>query len=262
MPKRRHVKEKEMLRLWLSSLKKNHRIISGESLTTAVTQKAQRKMIWSYEIGAFTQKGSVPRLPAKCHREGIRCNLSLTISQAETVQAVQNSNFQPSVSHLWRSLREGGEKEGGAGEGVRGKASLKTKYNYSVFQPGTLLLLICICQEQVFAFIFALLPSWEAYILKKWEHKRKKTPPASNTCDADRIFSHPLEHTCSQPGHSGLKINDSKPWPNRLRLNNNNNHLCYSSLHTSCRRPCAEGHTKAAGMWREVTALDHTAVLH
>lgn len=58
--------EKDMLRLRVTSLKKkNHRIISGESLTTAVTQKAQRKITSSYVIGAFTKK----EISSKIHIE-------------------------------------------------------------------------------------------------------------------------------------------------------------------------------------------------
>lgn len=42
-------------------------------------------------------------------------------------------NFQPSILHLLRSLREVGEKEGRAGKAMRGKASLKTKYSEILF---------------------------------------------------------------------------------------------------------------------------------
>lgn len=98
-----------------------------------------------------------------------------------------------------------------------GKASLKTKYNDSVFQPGILLLLICICQAQAFVFVFALLLSWEAYNIKKWEHSTKKILHWTHVMQIESSLIL-LGHTCSQPGHSGLKINNSKHWPSRLRL--------------------------------------------
>lgn len=102
-------------------------------------------------------------------------------------------NFQPYILHLLRLLREGQEEVWRAGRGVRGKASLKTKYSDSVFQSGILLLLRCICQAQPFVLIFALLPSYEAYVIKKWEHKHKKKSLIEHVWCRYNLFSSSLD---------------------------------------------------------------------